>query len=69
MQVFANNISQKESFFKHRNSIKSALFSNKELIYVKEENNRPLFDGRYNNKKDVEARIKYFHNFLQGYIP
>lgn len=68
MQVFANNISHKESFLNHSKSIQSTLYSNKELLYVKEENNRLLFDGRYNNKKDVEARIKYFHNFLQGYI-
>ncbi|MGJ5629364.1 DUF262 domain-containing protein [Nostoc sp. CALU 1950] len=68
MQVFANNISHKESFLKHSQSIKSALYSNKELLYVKEENNRFLFDGRDNNKKDVESRIKYFHNFLQDYI-
>lgn len=68
MQVFANNISHKESLLKHSKSIQSTLYSNKELLYVKEENNRLLFDGRYNNKKDVEARIKYFHNFLQGYI-
>jgi hypothetical protein len=67
MQVFANNISHKESFLNHSESIKTALHSNQELLYVKEENNRLLFDGRYNNKKDVEARIKYFQNFLQGY--
>ncbi|MBW4666208.1 MAG: DUF262 domain-containing protein [Cyanomargarita calcarea GSE-NOS-MK-12-04C] len=68
MQVFANNISHKESLLKHSKSIQSNLYSNKELLYVKEENNRPLFDGRYNNKKDVQARINYFHNFLQDYI-
>ncbi|MBD2605428.1 DUF262 domain-containing protein [Scytonema hofmannii FACHB-248] len=68
MQVFANNISYKESFLNHRESIKNALYSNQELLYIKEENNRPLFDSRYNNRKDVEARINYFHNFLQGYV-
>ncbi|MBG1265704.1 DUF262 domain-containing protein [Nostoc sp. WHI] len=68
MQVFANNISYKESFLKHSQSIQKDLYSNKELLLVKEENNRLLFDGRYNNKKDVEARIKYFQNFLEGYI-
>ncbi|MCP2728770.1 DUF262 domain-containing protein [Limnofasciculus baicalensis] len=68
MQVFANNILYKESFVKNRESIRSNLYSNKQLLYIKEENNRSLFDGRYNNKKDVEARIKYFHDFLQDYI-
>ena len=68
MQVFANNIPHKESLLRNKPDIKSNLYSNKELLYIKEENNRSLFDGRYNNKKDVEARIKYFHNFLQNYI-
>lgn len=68
MQVFANNISHKESLLKNKADIKSKLYLNKELLYIKEENNRSLFDGRYNNKKDVEARINYFHHFLQSYI-
>ena len=68
MQVFANNIPHKESLLRNKADIKSNLYLNKELLYIKEENNRSLFDGRYNNKKDVEARIKYFHNFLKNYI-
>lgn len=67
MQVFANNIIKRESLIKHRESIQGNLYSNKELMYIKE-NNRSIFDGRYNNKKDVEARIRYFHEFLQEYI-
>jgi hypothetical protein len=68
MQVFANNILHKETLLRNKADIKSNLYVNKELLYIKEENNRSLFDGRYNNKKDVEARIKYFHNFLKNYI-
>ena len=68
MQVFANNILHKESLLRNKAEIKSNLYSNKELLYIKEENNRSLFDGRYNNRKDVEVRIKYFHDFLQNYI-
>ncbi|MEA5471693.1 DUF262 domain-containing protein [Spirulina sp. 06S082] len=68
MQVFANNILYKENLLRNKADIKSNLYSNKELLYIEEENNKSLFDGRYNNKKDVEARMKYFHNFLQDYI-
>ena len=68
MQVFANNIPHKESLLRNKADIKSNLYSNKELLYIKEENNRSLFDGRYNSKKDVEARIQYFHDFLKNYI-
>ncbi|MBW4505142.1 MAG: DUF262 domain-containing protein [Scytonematopsis contorta HA4267-MV1] len=68
MQVVANNIDKKEILLNHSESIRSSLYSDKDLLYIKEENNRPLFDGRYNNKKDVEARIKYFQEFLQGFF-
>jgi hypothetical protein len=68
MHVFANNISDKENLLKHRQAIQSNLYQDKNLLYLKDENNRFLFDGRYNSKKDVEARIKYFQEFLQGFI-
>ncbi|WP_254568430.1 DUF262 domain-containing protein [Oscillatoria sp. HE19RPO] len=68
MQVFANNIAHKESLLRNKADIKRDLYSNKELLSINEENNRLLFDGRYNNKKDVEARIEYFQNFLKNYI-
>ncbi|MBD2278845.1 MAG: DUF262 domain-containing protein [Dolichospermum sp. DEX189] len=68
MQVFANNIAYKESLLINKDAIKNNLYSEQESLNIKEENNRLLFDGRYNNKKDVEARMSYFHNFLQNYI-
>ncbi|MDP5016374.1 MAG: DUF262 domain-containing protein, partial [Dolichospermum sp.] len=68
MQVFANNIAYKESLLINKDAIKNNLYSEQESLNIKEENNRLLFDGRYNNKKDVEARMIYFHNFLQNYI-
>lgn len=68
MHVVANNIFHRETLLKHSEAICSSLYSNKNLLYVKEENNRRLFDGRYNDKKDVEARISYFQKFLQGFI-
>lgn len=68
MQVFASNIQHSKRILGHSEKMKNDLYSNKELLLVKEENNRSLFDGRYNNKKDVEARIKYFQDFLNGHI-
>lgn len=68
MQAMANYISKKQILLTNHEFIRNNLYSNKDLLYVKEENNRPLFDGRYNNKKDVQARIKYFQEFLQGFI-
>ncbi|BAZ12181.1 hypothetical protein NIES4071_40090 [Calothrix sp. NIES-4071] len=68
MQAVANNILHRETLLKHSQSIKNNLYSNKNLLYVKEENNTRLFDDGYNNKEDVEARVKYFQEFLQGFI-
>lgn len=68
MQVFADNISHKETLNKNKTFIKKELYSNKELLLIKEDNDRFLFDGRYNNKKDVKLRIEFFHDFLQKYL-
>lgn len=68
MQVFANNLSYKDKIIKNSIVIQDGLYSNKESLYIVEENNRSLFDGRYNNKKDVESRIKYFQSFLQNHL-
>jgi uncharacterized protein with ParB-like and HNH nuclease domain len=68
MQVFAENISYKDSLLSHGSSMKTNLYSNRESLYMKTENNRYLFDGRYNDKKYVQARITFFQDFLKGYI-
>ncbi len=68
MQVFANNISYKDVLIENKETIQKNLYSNKQAPFIQEVGRRNLFDGSYNNKKDVEARIKYFNNFLQSYI-
>jgi Protein of unknown function DUF262 len=68
MQVFAESISYRDSLLSHSNSMKTDLYSNKESLYMKTENNKYLFDGRYNDKKYVQARITFFQDFLKGYI-
>jgi hypothetical protein len=68
MQVFANNISHKDNFLNHSSLMKKDLYSDKKSLYMEQENNRYLFDGRYNDKKYVRARITFFQNFLKSYI-
>ncbi|MCC3417275.1 MAG: DUF262 domain-containing protein [Microcoleus sp. PH2017_29_MFU_D_A] len=68
MQVFANNISHKEIFLKHKGTIEKSLYSGRKSPFIQQEKSKHLFDGSYNNKKDVEARIQYFQKFLQTYI-
>lgn len=64
MQTFAMNIAYFENFIAAKTDIKQAY---KEANFP-EIDGKYLFDGRYNNRKDVEARIAYFNDFLQTYI-
>ncbi|MBS9388301.1 MAG: DUF262 domain-containing protein [Dolichospermum sp. WA123] len=68
MQVFAEQIPFKQELLKHKEAIKTERYSDEEMLNVAEENNRFLFEGRYATRKGLEARIRYFHNFLQRYI-
>ncbi len=66
MQAFAKNIKHKEIFIKNKELIKANLYEDKLLLNRNEKSkNAYLFDGRYNNRKEVQVRIDYFHNFLQ----
>lgn len=68
MQAFSRNLKHKEKLRQHKKSIKENLYKDESLLYRDKENNPYLFDGRYNNKGDVLARIEYFHDYLQNYI-
>jgi hypothetical protein len=68
MQVFANNISHKDILLNHSSLMKKNLYSHKQSLHMEQENNRYLFDGRYNDKKYVQARITFFQDFLESYI-
>ena len=67
MQVFSRNLRDKDRIIEKAEIIKEKRYSDRNLLYVKAKN-RPLFDGRYNDRKDVKLRIKYFQNFLHEYI-
>jgi len=67
MQVFSRNLRDKDRIIGKAEIIKKKRYSDRNLLYVKAKN-RPLFDGRYNDRKDVKLRIKYFQNFLHEYI-
>lgn len=67
MQVFSRNLKSKNRIIENAKAIKETRYSNDKLL-VSPRNKRYIFDGRYNDRKDVEARIKYFNDFLQSYI-
>jgi hypothetical protein len=68
MQSFAQNILHKSRLLENKERIKSELYQNKELLLRDKDKNPYLFDGRYNNRKDVLERIDYYNNFLQGFV-
>ena len=68
MQVFSRNLIYKDQILENAARIKEERYSNQKELSLKDKNNRPLFDGRYSNRNDVELRIEYFDNFLQSYI-
>lgn len=49
--------------------LKSHKFKDEEnLIIPGKEKNNEVFDGKYNNKTNIDARIKYFDNFFNSII-
>ena len=67
MQVFSRNLIYKDRIIENATIIKENIYSNEKNLYL-EYKNRYLFDGRYNDRTDVQLRIDYFDNFLQSYI-
>lgn len=69
MQSISKILDKRTILIEKAELIKARKFQDKEnlLISGKDKNNE-LFDGKYNNKTNVEARIKYFDNFFNSII-
>lgn len=69
MQAFAQNINYKDTFLEKKDLLVSTLYKDVVALNRTDKDKNPyLFDGRYNNRKDVIVRIEYYHNFLQQFI-
>lgn len=69
MQAFAQNIAHKDILLNNKEEIARTLYQNASDLNRNDKDKNPyLFDGRYNNRKDVIARIEYYNNFLQQFI-
>lgn len=69
MQAFATNIAHKVSLLDKKTEINDMLYQDSTSLDRKDKQKNPyLFDGRYNNRKDVIARINYYDKFLQEII-
>ena len=69
MQSISKILDKRGILLEKSELIKSLKFQDKEnlLIQNKEKNNE-LFDGKYNNKSNIDARVKYFDNFFSSII-
>lgn len=69
MQSFASNLTYRESLILNKNEIERQIYTNSvAMTRADKDKNQYLFDGRYNNRNDVIARIEYYNNFLHQFI-
>jgi len=65
MQVISNHLDKEVILINKKEKIKQLLYTDIENLEYKSKNKSvPLFDGKYNSKNNVEARIKYFENII-----
>ena len=57
MQAVAQNIQYKDILISKKEELRDNIYSNKEDLIRDKKNNNNLFDGRYNNRVDVQDRI------------
>lgn len=69
MQSISKILNKRPILLEKAELIKSRKFQDKENLLIPEKHkNNELFDGKYNNKTNIEARIKYFDNFFNFII-
>ncbi len=69
MQAFAQNIEHSHVLLEKKSLIQAEIYEDRTLLIREDKDkNTDLFDGRYNNSKDVKARIRYYDNFLKKFI-
>lgn len=68
MQVVARHLGYSDILIKNAPIIKQKIYTDNKLTLKHRKDVRLLFDGRYNDRKDVEARIAHFESFLATYI-
>ena len=67
MQVFSRNLISNNRIIQNAETIRKKRYSNDNLLFSTKKD-RYMFDGKYNERKDVQDRINYFNEFLQNYI-
>ena len=69
MQSISKILDKKSIILERSQQLKSKKFQDTQnLIILGKEKNNELFDGKYNNKNNIESRIKYFDSFFDTII-
>ena len=65
MQVISENLDREQNLLDNKEKIKDLLFKDaNDLEYQSKNKKSPLFDGKYNSKNNVLARIKYIRQVI-----
>ncbi len=68
MQAFSQNTQHKQVFLDKKYAICDKFYGLGEILDQESSHESKLFDGRYNHKNNVQARIDYFRAFLEAFI-
>lgn len=69
MQSISKILDKKTILIEKAEQIKTQKFQDKENLIIKgKDKNNELFDGKYNNKNNIESRIRYFDNFFNSIL-
>jgi Protein of unknown function DUF262 len=64
MHSFSKHLSKKKLIILNATKINKNKFKGEETTYISKGKKIELFDGKYNSKNNVDARIKYFDNLI-----
>lgn len=69
MQAFSRNLDKEKVILSNQSTIRESKFKDLEKITYESRGKKiDLFDGKYNSRSNVEARIKYFTNLIEHSI-
>ncbi|MEZ0484522.1 DUF262 domain-containing protein [Fibrella aquatica] len=68
MQAFAMNLVHGDKIIQRANDIRELIYTDKDALSVEGNSEKHIFDGRYSDRRDVQARINFYNKFLSQFI-